>query len=123
MREIYCCNCFFDRVLNLIEKEELAENSFIRILQDEFDEENFVIIFLGGQIVLNCNNFVKFIRCEYRKKDIFLKERCVADYVLCSDKKDDGKRIEICIVCLLDLIRKNNSLIHFSIDKEVKEKK
>ena len=118
VKEIFCCDCFFDRVLFLINKinNELKEeeDDFIEILEKDFNEKEFMINFLGGIVILNCKNTLKFIRTE-TKKEIFL-DKCVTDIVRCSEEK-----IEIYTVCFLDLLRQTKLFNLFSLNKEMQK--
>ena len=116
LKKIYCCNCFLDDILYLIEKDDLQDDEFFEINEKKFQTDNFLTFLLGSEICLCCLDSLKFIRQKSMKNDIFIKKKCVDDFVFC-----DEERIEICSVCFLDLLRNSNLLTVFSIDKKLLE--
>ena len=57
--EIFCCDCFFDKIMSLINssKEFLNGDEFINILENQFS----VKIIFGGKILSICRELIKFI--------------------------------------------------------------
>ena len=115
--EIYCCDCFFDRVLSLINssKEFTEYDEFINILENEFSRK-YVIILFGGKIVLLCRELIKFILNIKKEDEKIRLKNCLIDYV-----SDGDKIIEVCSVCFIEIIDKNNLFKHFKIQKKIRD--
>ena len=113
--EIYSCDCFFERVMSLINslKEFTACDEFINILENEFSKK-FVILLFGGRIVLLCRELIKFVIKIKKEHEKIRKRPCLIDYI------DDGNEIiEICTLCFIKIIENNKLFKHFKINKKV----
>ena len=115
--EIYCCDCFFDRIMSLINssKEFTGYDTFISILKNEFSKK-YVIVLFGGKIVLLCRELIKFI-IKIKKEDEKIQlSHCVTDFI-----SDGNEIIEICSVCFIKIIENNKLLKHFKTKKKVRD--
>ena len=115
--EIYCCDCFFDRIMSLINssKEFTGYDTFISILENEFSKK-YVIVLFGGKIVLLCRELIKFI-IKIKKEDGKIQlSHCVTDFI-----SDGNEIIEICSVCFIKVIENNKLLKHFKTKKKVRD--
>ena len=111
--EIYCCDCFFDRVMSLINysKEFTGSDEFINILENEFSKK-FVILLFGGKIVLLCRELIKFI-IKIKKEDEKIRlSHCLTDFI-----SDGNEIIEICTVCFIQILENNKLFKHFKTKK------
>ena len=115
--DIYCCDCFFDRIASLINslKEFTECDEFINILENEFSRK-FVILIFGGTIILFCRELIKFIIKIKKKHEKIRRSHCVTDFI-----SDGDDIIEICTVCFIKIIKNNMLLKHFKIKEEVRD--
>ena len=102
IKEIYCCDCFFDRVMSLINssKEFTEYDKFINILENEFSRK-YVIILFGGQILLICRELIQFIFKIKKEDEKIQLSHCVTDFI-----SDGNEIIEVCSVCFIKIIEK-----------------
>ena len=114
--EIYCCDCFFDRVMSLINssKEFIGCDEFINILENEFSRK-FVILLFGGKIVLLCRELIKFIIKIKKEHEKIRLSHCLTDFI-----SDGNEIIEICTVCFIQIIE-NNKLFRCFKTKKVRD--
>ena len=114
--EIYCCDCFFDRVMSLINssKEFTGCDEFINILENEFSRK-FVILLFGGKIVLLCRELIKFIIKVKKEHEKIRLSHCLTDFI-----SDGNEIIEICTVCFIQIIE-NNKLFRCFKTKKVRD--
>ena len=114
--EIYCCDCFFDRVMSLINssKEFTGCDEFINILENEFLRK-FVILLFGGKIVLLCRELIKFIIKIKKEHEKIRLSHCLTDFI-----SDGNEIIEICTVCFIQIIE-NNKLFRCFKTKKVRD--
>ena len=65
IEEIFCCDCIFDQVFFLIEKEE---EDFVEIIEEKLkkntnkEEDGFMVNFFDGALILICIEVLNFIR-------------------------------------------------------------
>ena len=114
--EIYCCDCFFDRVNYLI-NENLKNDEFIDILEKEFDEKKYLILFFGGKMVLNSKSVLNFILKSKKKDEKMFLSHCVTDFI----ESDEKNIIEICTVCFIQILIANKNFKHFSTEKKIRD--
>ena len=114
--EIYCCDCFFDRVMSLINslKKFTGCDEFINILENEFSRK-FVILLFGGKIVLLCRELIKFIIKIKKEHEKIRLSHCLTDFI-----SDGNEIIEICTVCFIQIIE-NNKLFRCFKTKKVRD--
>ena len=114
--EIYCCDCFFDRVMSLINysKEFTGSDEFINILENEFSKK-FVILLFGHKIVLLCRELIKFITKIKKENEKFRQGHCLPEFI-----SDGDEIIEICLLCFIRIIENNKLLKHFKT-KQVRD--
>ena len=114
--DIYCCDCFFDRIMSLINslKEFTECDEFINILENEFSRK-FVILIFGGTIILFCRELIKFIIKIKKEHEKIRRSHCVTDFI-----SDGDDIIEICTVCFIKIIKNNMLLKHFKIKEKVR---
>ena len=80
LQEIYCCDCFFDRVMSLINSsEEFTDSKFINILKKEF--QDYVIFLFGGQILLICRELIELILKIKKDDEAILKSSCFVHFI------------------------------------------
>ena len=109
--EIYCCDCFFERVMSLINssKEFTACDEFINILENEFSRK-FIILLFGGKIVLLCRELIKFVLKIKKENEKIRKRHCLTDQL-----NDGNEIIEICTICFIKIIQDNKLFTHFKL--------
>ena len=113
--DIYCCDCFLDRIMSLIDssKEFTKCDEFINILENEFSRK-FVILIFGERIVLFCRELIKFtIKIKKQHEKIRL-NCCITDFI-----SDGDDIIEVCTVCFIKIIENNKLFKHFKIKEKV----
>ena len=117
IKEIYCCDCFFDRVMSLIDpsKEFTEYDEFINILENEFSRKYLIILF-GGKILLICRELIQFVLKIKKEDENIQLSHCVTDFI-----SDGNEIIEVCSVCFIKIIENNSLLKHFKIKKEVRD--
>ena len=115
--EIYCCDCFFERVMSLINssKEFTACDEFINILENEFSKK-FVILLFGGKIVSLCRELIKFIIKIKKENEKIHLRHCLTDFI-----SDGNEIIEICTICFIKIIQNNKLFKHFKTKKSQNE--
>ena len=115
--EIYCCDCFFDRIMSLIDssKEFTKYDEFINILENEFSRK-FVILIFGGTIILFCRELIKFIIKIKKEHEKIRRRHCVTDFI-----SDGDDIIEVCSVCFIKIIEDNKLFKHFKTKKKVRD--
>ena len=115
--EIYCCDCFFDRIMSLIDssKEFTKYDEFINILENEFSRK-YVIVLFGGKIVLLCRELIKFILKIKKEDEKIQLSHCITDFI-----SDGDDIIEVCSVCFIKIIEDNKLFKHFKSKKKVRD--
>ena len=115
--EIYCCDCFFDRIMSLIDssKEFTKYDEFINFLENEFSRK-YVIVLFEGKIVLLCRELIKFILKIKKEDEKIQLSHCITDFI--SDADDI---IEVCSVCFIKIIEDNKLFKHFKTKKKVRD--
>ena len=116
--EIHLCDCFFDKVISLINNSEnFAKNDkFINILEKEFNNEKYIITFFGGKIVMICKEVLSFILKIKKEEEKIILTHCVADFI-----KLEGEVFQMCTVCFIQIIQNNNFLKTFITEKKIRD--
>ena len=115
--EIFCCDCFFDRIMSLISSSEEFSRSdkFINILENEFSTR-CVIILSGGKILLICREVIKFI-LKIKKDDQKMKlSRCIRDFISVRNEI-----VDFCSICFIKIIEDKKLLKHFKTKKKIRD--
>ena len=114
IQDVYCCDCLFDTVIELLLFKKLFTDydEFVRILEKKFPTK-FLFVSFGGVSVLMCKDSFKFIKAKTKDMPM-LKIGCITNYITI-----DGESVVICVVCLIKIIvTDGNFLKHFRlIDK------
>ena len=115
--EIYCCDCFFDRIMSLIDssKEFTKYDEFINFLENEFSRK-YVIVLFEGKIVLLCRELIKFILKIKKEDEKIQLSHCITDFI-----SDGDDIIEVCSVCFIKIIEDNKLFKHFKTKKKVRD--
>ena len=115
--EIYCCDCFFDRIMSLIDssKEFTKYDEFINFLENEFSRK-YVIVLFEGKIVLLCRELIKFILKIKKEDEKIQLSHCITDFI-----SDGNDIIEVCSVCFIKIIEDNKLFKHFKTKKKVRD--
>ena len=115
--EIFCCDCFFDRIMSLINssKEFSESDEFINILENEFSRK-YVIILFGGKILLICRELIKFIFKIKKEDEKIQLTHCITDFI-----SDGNKIVEVCSICFIKIIESNRLLKHFKTKKKIRD--
>ena len=115
--EIYCCDCFFDRIMSLIDssKEFTKYDEFINFLENEFSRK-YVIVLFEGKIVLLCRELIKFILKIKEEDEKIQLSHCITDFI-----SDGDDIIEVCSVCFIKIIEDNKLFKHFKTKKKVRD--
>ena len=116
--EIYCCDCFFDRIMTLIDKSRkfTEPNEFIEILEKEFDSKKYLLILFGGKVLLIGKKLLDFIIKIKKEDEKIMLSHCVTDFI-----SDGDQVLEICAVCFIKIVEKNGLLKHFQTKKKVRD--
>ena len=116
--EIYCCDCFFDRIMTLIDNSRkfTEPNEFIEILEKEFDSKKYLLILFGGKVLLICKKLLDFIIKIKKEDEKIMLSHCVTDFI-----SDGDQVLEICAVCFIKIVEKNRLLKHFQPKKKVRD--
>ena len=115
--DIYCCDCFFDLIASKIFSKETFTSchEFIIGLEEKFPDDKFVIRVFLHKILLVCNSMFKFIIDSKRKIDRLMKKSCIVDFF-----NFDENQIKVCIVCLIDIVEKTETLKKFKLKSELR---
>ena len=115
--EIYCCDCFFDRIMSLIDssKEFTKYDEFINFLENEFSRK-YVIVLFEGKIVLLCRELIKFILKIKKEDEKIQLSHCITDFI-----SDGDDIIEVCSVWFIKIIEDNKLFKHFKTKKKVRD--
>ena len=113
--EIYCWDCFIDRIMTLIDNSRkfTEPNEFIEILEKEFDSKKYLLILFGGKVLLICKKLLDFIIKIKKEDEKIMLSHCVTDFISNGDQV-----LEICAVCFIKIVEKNRLLKHFKIKKK-----
>ena len=112
--EIYCWDCFIDRIMTLIDnlRKFTEPNEFIEILEKEFDSKKYLLILFGGKVLLICKKLLDFIIKIKKEDEKIMLSHCVTDFISNGDQV-----LEICAVCFIKIVEKNRLLKHFKMKK------
>ena len=116
--EIYCCDCFFDRIMTLIDNSRkfTEPNEFIEILEKEFDSKKYLLILFGGKVLLICKKLLDFIIKIKKEDEKIMLSHCITDFISNGDQV-----LEICAVCFIKIVEKNRLLKHLQTKKKVRD--
>ena len=112
LHDVYCCDCFFDVIASKIfSKKNLNScDEFITNLEEKFPDDKFVIRVFLHKILLVCNSMFKFIIDNKKKTDQLMRKSCIVDFF-----DFDGIEIKVCIVCLIEIAGKTETLKKFKL--------
>ena len=115
--EIFCCDCFFDRIMSLINssKEFSESDEFINILENEFSRK-YVIILFGGKILLICRELIKLIFKIKKEDEKIQLTHCITDFI-----SDGNEIVEVCSICFIKIIESNRLLKYFKTKKKIRD--
>ena len=117
--EVYCCDCFFDRIMTLIDtsiKFTESNEFIINILEKEFNSKKFVTILFGGKVLLISKELIDFIIKIKKEDEKIMLSHCVTDFI-----SDGDQILEICAVCFIKIVENNRLLKHFKTQKKVRD--
>ena len=75
VHEIYCCDCFFDKMICLLLNEEKENVSIEEAIGEILDETEFLVRRCFNIVVLSCLNYLKFISEKKKLERAFQKDR------------------------------------------------
>ena len=112
LHDVYCCDCFFDRIASKVFSGEnfTSCDEFITDLEEKFPDDKFVIRVFLHKILLVCNSMFKFIIDNKKKTDQLMRKSCMVDFF-----DFDGIEIKVCIVCLIEIAGKTETLKKFKL--------
>ena len=113
LHDVYCCDCFFDRIASKLfsSKEFTSCDEFLTDIEETFPDDKFVIRVFLHKILLVCNSMFKFIIDTKKKKnDELMRKSCIVDFF-----DFDENKIKACIVCLIEIAGKNETLKKFKL--------
>ena len=112
LHDVYCCDCFFDRIASKVFSGEnfTSCDEFITDLEEKFPDDKFVIRVFLHKILLVCNSMFKFIIDNKKKTDQLMRKSCIVDFF-----DFDGIEIKVCIVCLIEIAGKTETLKKFKL--------
>ena len=117
LQDIYCCDCFFDRIVSKLfsSKEFTTCDEFIKTFEEKFPEDKFVIRVFSGSILMVCNAMFKFIVDNKKKSDQIMRRSCIVDFF------DFGEiKLKVCIVCLIQIIERTETLKKFKLKETLR---
>ena len=119
LHDIYCCDCFFDLIANKIFSSEnfTSCDEFITDLEEKFPDNEFVIRVFLHKILLVCNPMFKFILDTKRRNDQLMRKSCIVDFF----NFNENEMIKVCIVCLIDIVGKTETLKKFKLKSTLRE--
>ena len=119
LHDIYCCDCFFDLIASKIFSSEnfTSCDEFITDLEGKFPDNEFVIRVFLHKILLVCNPMFKFILDTKRREDQLMRKSCIVDFF----DFNENETIKVCIVCLIDIVGKTETLKKFKLKKTLRE--
>ena len=119
LHDIYCCDCFFDLIASKIFSSEnfTSCDEFITDLEGKFPDNEFVIRVFLHKILLVCNPMFKFILDTKRREDQLMRKSCIVDFFYFNE----NETIKVCIVCLIDIVGKTETLKKFKLKKTLRE--
>ena len=94
VKEILCCDCFYDEVYYLL-RQKVDYQKFEEIIEKDY----FISVF-DGTVIVGCNNILEFIRSK----------RCVSNVIWCLKN-----RIILCSICTIEIFRKVDILHKFEL--------
>ena len=101
VKEILCCDCFYDEVYYLL-RQQVNYQKF----QEKIEKDLF-INFFDGTVIAVCNNILEFVRS---KRYELSKKTCISDVIWCLKS-----RIILCSICTIELFRKLEVLHKFEL--------
>ena len=112
LHDVYCCDCFFDRIASKVFSGDnfTSCDEFITDLEEKFPDDKFVIRVFLHKILLVCNSMFKFIIDNKKKTDQLMRKSCIVDFF-----DFDGIEIKVCIVCLIEIAGKTETLKKFKL--------
>ena len=112
LHDVYCCDCFFDRIASKLfsSKDFISGEEFIIDVEEKFPDDKFVIRVFLNKILLVCNSMFKFIIDNKKKNDQLMRKSCIVDFF-----DFDENKIKVCIVCLIDIVGKSETLKKFKL--------
>ena len=112
LHDVYCCDCFFDRIASKLFSSEnfVSCDEFITDIEEKFPDDKFVIRVFLHRILLVCNSMFKFIIDNKKKSDQLMRKSCIVDFF-----NFDETEIKICIVCLIEIVGKSETLKKFKL--------
>ena len=112
LQDVYCCDCFFDIIASKIFSDDnfTSCDEFITDLEEKFPDDKFVIRVFLHKILLVCNSMFKFIIDNKKKTDQLMRKSCMVDFF-----DFDGIEIKVCIVCLIEIVGKTETLKKFKL--------
>ena len=75
VHEIYCCDCFFDKMICLLLNEEKENVSIEDAIGENLDETEFLVRRCFNIVVLSSLNYLKFISEKKKLERAFQKDR------------------------------------------------
>ena len=123
LHDIYCCDCFFDLIANKIFSSEIFTScdEFITDLEEKFPDNEFVIRVFLHKILLVCKPMFKFILDTKRRNDQLMRKSCIVDFFNFNENENEDEMIKVCIVCLIDIVGKTETLKKFKLKSTLRE--
>lgn len=115
IQDIYCCDCLFDIVMNLISVRKDFENytEFITKIQETFPA-GFLFVYHDGSCVLICKETFDFFK-DITGNLYFQKRNCMLTDIAINEQEI----IYICELCLIkEVIITFEFLNHFTLKDE-----
>ena len=107
VHEIYCCDCFFDKMICLLLNEEKENVSIEEAIGENLDETEFLVRRCFDIVVLSCLNYLKFISGKKNLKELFKKIE-TKKIISCKSFED------MCSICSIGVSKKLNCFHRFS---------
>ena len=107
VHEIYCCDCFFDKMIFLLLNEEKENVSIEETIGENLDETEFLVRRCFDIVVLSCLNYLKFISGKKNLRELFKKIE-TKKIISCKSFED------MCSICSIGVSKKLNCFHRFS---------
>ena len=107
VHEIYCCDCFFDKMICLLLNEEKENVSIEEVIGENLVETKFLVRRCFDTAVLSCLNYLKFISGKKNLRELLIKID-TENIISCKSFED------MCSICSIAVSKKLNCFHRFS---------
>ena len=110
IQDIYCCDCLFETLMELLHIKNLKYEKFIQILTEKFPKRHLFLYFSSINVFM-CNHTFKFIAEDIEINfDSIYKSFCITDLI-----NIENENFQVCVVCLIKIVVSRNYLKRFRL--------